>query len=126
MLQVTCAIIENENLVLVVQRSSKMSLPLKWEFPGGKIEPNESEEECVVREIREELNLDIELNGKLKSSKFDYPSASIELIPFIAKQIGGQIRLSEHADYKYLEKELLLNLDWAEADIPIVKEYLSL
>jgi len=126
MLKVTCAIIENNNRVLVVQRSEKMSLPMKWEFPGGKIENNETDEECIIREIKEELNLEIELTGKLNSSKFDYPNISIELIPFIAKQIGGQIRLNEHAAFKYIKKEELLDLDWAEADIPIVKEYLSL
>lgn len=125
-IKVTCAIIENESKILVVQRSSAMNLPLKWEFPGGKIENGESEEECIVREIKEELNLDIEVSKRLNSSMFDYPNISIELIPFVAKQVGGQIKLSEHADFKYLAKDVLLNLDWAEADIPIVKEYLNL
>lgn len=125
-LKVTCAIIENEDIVLVVQRSSAMSLPFMWEFPGGKIENGESEEECIVREIKEELNLDIEVSKRLNSSMFDYPNISIELIPFVAKQVGGQIKLSEHADFKYLAKDVLLKLNWAEADIPIVKEYLSL
>jgi 8-oxo-dGTP diphosphatase len=125
-LYVTCAIIENEGLVLVVQRSSSMSLPLKWEFPGGKIEKDETEEACIIREIKEELNLEIELSKRLSPSMFDYPNFSIELIPFLARQIGGQIMLNEHSDYKYLEKRELLNLDWAEADIPIVKEFLSL
>lgn len=125
-IKVTCAIIEFENLVLTVQRSSSMSLPLKWEFPGGKIENDESEEECVLREIKEELNLEIAVLKRLNSSIFDYPNISIELIPFIAKQVNGQIILNEHAAFKYIEKEKLLNLDWAEADIPIVKEYLNL
>lgn len=125
-IRVTCAIIESEGKILVVQRSEKMNLPLKWEFPGGKIENGEREEECIVREIKEELNLEIALTKKLNSSIFDYPNISIELIPFIAKQVGGQISLSEHADYKFLTKEELLNLDWAEADIPVVKEYLNL
>lgn len=125
-LYVTCAIIENEGLVLVVQRSSSMSLPLKWEFPGGKIEKDETEEACIIREIKEELNLEIELSKRLSPSMFDYPNFSIELIPFLARQIGGQIMLNEHSDYKYLEKRELLNLDWAEADISIVKEFLSL
>jgi 8-oxo-dGTP diphosphatase len=61
-IKVTCAIIEKESDVLVVQRSEKMSLPLKWEFPGGKIENGESEEGCIVREIKEELNLDIDVS----------------------------------------------------------------
>jgi 8-oxo-dGTP diphosphatase len=125
-IKVTCAIIENESRILVVQRSSTMSLPLKWEFPGGKIEYGESAEECIVREIKEELNIDIDVSNKLNSSVFDYPNFSIELIPFVAKQVGGQIRLSEHAEFKYLAKDELMNLDWADADIPIVKEYLSL
>jgi 8-oxo-dGTP diphosphatase len=61
-IRVTCAIIEFAGKVLVVQRSKKMNLPLKWEFPGGKIEEGELEEECIVREIKEELNLDIEIS----------------------------------------------------------------
>jgi len=72
------------------------------------------------------LNLEIEVLNKLRSSTFDYSNISIELIPFIAKQIGGEIMLIEHTDYKYLSKDELMSLDWAEADIPIVKEYLSL
>ena len=125
-IRVTCAIIECEGRVLVVQRSEIMNLPLKWEFPGGKIENGEQEEACIVREIKEELNLDIVLLNKLTTTLFDYPNMSIELIPFVTKQVGGQIKLMEHADYKYLEKDELLNLDWAEADIPVIKEYLNL
>lgn len=124
--KVTCAIIENDNQVLVVQRSEHMKLPLKWEFPGGKIETGETEQECLKREIREELNIEIELIKKLTPSSFIYPNITIELIPFIVKQVGGQIKLNEHNDYKYLEKAELLNVDWAEADVPIVKEYLEL
>lgn len=123
---VACAIIMINGKVLVVQRSEKMILPLKWEFPGGKIEKDETEEECIIREIKEELNLEIEISKRLSSSLFDYPNFSIALIPFLARQTGGQIMLNEHSDYKYLENDELLNLDWAEADIPIVKEYLSL
>ncbi|WP_251795780.1 MULTISPECIES: NUDIX domain-containing protein [unclassified Arenibacter] len=65
---VTCAIIESENQVLVVQRSENMKLPLKWEFPGGKIEKGESEQDCLIREIREELNIEIELMKRLTPS----------------------------------------------------------
>jgi 8-oxo-dGTP diphosphatase len=126
MVRVACALITFKEKVLVVQRSENMTLPLKWEFPGGKIENDESEEECIIREIKEELNIDIEVTIKLNSSEFHYPNISIELIPFVAKQIGGKIRLSEHLGFKYLPKEELLNLDWAEADIAIVKEYLNL
>ena len=123
---VTCAIILIENKILVVQRSDKMKLPLKWEFPGGKLEENETEIDCVKREIKEEINIDIEVVKKLSSSIYDYGAFKINLIPFIAKYIHGEIRLAEHKDYKLLEKVELLSLDWAEADLPIVEEFLKL
>jgi 8-oxo-dGTP diphosphatase len=99
-----------------------MNLPLKWEFPGGKIEPNETEEECILREIKEELNIEISLVKRLSSSFFKYPTIAIELIPFLTKYEGGEITLKEHKNYKLLRKEELISLDWAEADITIVKE----
>ncbi len=123
---VTCAIIELDDKVLVVQRSEQMKMPLKWEFPGGKIEPNETEEECIQREIKEEINIEIEIIDKLNPSIFHYPTISIELIPFIAKHTGGKIKLKEHSEFRLLEKEELSNLDWAEADIPVLNEYLKL
>jgi len=126
MINVTCAIILIDDKVLVTQRSEKMKLPLKWEFPGGKLEENESEIECIKREIKEELNIEIDVVIKLSSSVFDYGSFKINLIPFIANHISGEIILSEHNDYKLLDKSELLNLDWAEADIPIVEEFLKL
>ncbi len=125
-IDVTCAIIEIEDKVLVVQRSEKMNLPLKWEFPGGKVKKDESNIQCVVREIKEELDIDIEISKKLNNSIFNYNNNSIRLIPFIAKKIGGELKLNEHKNFIFLEKKDLLNLDWAEADIPVVKEYLSL
>lgn len=61
-IQVTCAIIQSDGKILAVQRSEAMSLPLKWEFPGGKIDLGETAEKCLLREIKEELNIDIALN----------------------------------------------------------------
>lgn len=124
--QVTCAIISIKNKILVVQRSETMNLPLKWEFPGGKIEKGESEENCIKREIKEELNIEIELMSRLSPSTFDYPNFSIELIPFRANYIDGEIKLAEHKQFLMLEKEKLSGLDWAEADIPILNEFLGL
>lgn len=126
MINVTCAIIYFNNKILVTQRSEKMKLPLKWEFPGGKLEDGESEIDCVKREIKEEINIDIEVLAKLSNSIFDYGAFTINLIPFISTYVTGEIILSEHKDYKLLDKTELLNLDWAEADLPIVKEFLKL
>ena len=126
MIDVTCAIIVEGNKILVTQRSEKMSLPLKWEFPGGKIEKNETAEACILREIKEELNLEIEIVTRLESKSFDYPSFSINLIPFISKYLSGIINLNEHKDYKWLTKEELKLLEWAPADIPILQEFLNI
>lgn len=121
-IDVTCAIILFGEKILVTQRSEKMKLPLKWEFPGGKLEKNESEAECIKREILEEINIEIEIVEKLSNSIFDYGSFKINLIPFIANYIKGEIKLLEHSSYKLLNKTELLDLDWAEADLPIVEE----
>ncbi|MGE0638143.1 MAG: (deoxy)nucleoside triphosphate pyrophosphohydrolase [Bacteroidia bacterium] len=126
MIDVTCAIILKENKVLVTQRSERMKLPLKWEFPGGKVEKNESEEHCLLREIKEELNLEIELLEKLEAKCFDYETFSIRLIPFVSIYLSGNIILAEHKDYKWLEKDELKSLDWALADIPVLEEFLKL
>ena len=125
-INVICAIIYFDNKVLVAQRSEKMKLPLKWEFPGGKLEENESEIDCIKREIKEEINIEIEVLKKLSNSIHDYGSFKINLIPYLSNYVSGEIILSEHKDYKLLNKSELLNIDWAEADLPIVEEFLKL
>jgi 8-oxo-dGTP diphosphatase len=126
MINVTCAIIIFGNKILAAQRSEKMKLPLKWEFPGGKVEENENNEECIVREIKEEINVEIEIVKKLANSIYDYGAFKINLIPFIANYISGEIKLLEHKDYRLLDKSQLMNLDWAEADLPIVEELMKM
>lgn len=125
-ISVTCALIEYEQGVIAVQRSEKMKLPLKWEFPGGKLEPSESEKDCIEREIKEELEIQISVGARLTSSVHHYPDFSIKLIPFLAKHESGELKLTEHKKYKVLKKHELLDLDWAAADVPIVKEYIAL
>lgn len=126
MIDVTCAIILKENKILVTQRSEIMNLPLKWEFPGGKIEKHETAENCILREIKEELNLEIELLEKLESKCFEYNTLTINLIPFVSKHLSGEIILSEHKNFKWLTKEELIFLDWASADILVLEEFLKL
>ncbi|MES2428397.1 MAG: (deoxy)nucleoside triphosphate pyrophosphohydrolase [Bacteroidota bacterium] len=126
MIDVTCAlIVDNQNRLFAAQRSSAMSLPLKWELPGGKIELNESAEDCLIREIKEELNIEIEIVTDLESNQHTYPNITIRLIPFVCKQVSGTIILKEHANFKWLNTNELLDLDWAEADIPILNNYLK-
>lgn len=124
---VACAIIESNQKVLVTQRSEKMKLPLKWEFPGGKVEKGETDEDCLIREIYEELNINIVIKKKLKSNTHKYSeNKAIELIPFLCEIKDGEIKLTEHANFLWLSKSELLNLDWAEADVPILNEYLKI
>lgn len=125
MINVTCAIIYFNDKILVTQRSEKMKLPLKWEFPGGKLEEDESEIDCIKREIREEINIEIKVLEKLSNSIYDYGTFKINLIPFISTYVSGEIILSEHRDYKIIDKSELLGLDWAEADLSIVEELLK-
>lgn len=121
-INVTCAIIFKDSKILVAQRSEEMSLPLKWEFPGGKIKTNETEEECLSREIKEELNININVSRRLNASVFDYGHVIINLIPFICFYSSGDIFLAEHKEVKWIAREHLLTLDWAPADIPILNQ----
>lgn len=125
MLTVVCAIIYVGNKILVTQRSQKMKLPLKWEFPGGKLENDESEIECIKREIKEELNIEIRIIKRLSSSLHNYEDFTIHLIPYVVEYESGEIILTEHAAFQLLEKHNLNLLDWAEADLPILREILN-
>ena len=121
---VTCAIIEQEGKVLCAQRSESMNLPLKWEFPGGKAEKGETLDAGLLREIKEELGVDIELLEQLPDNTHEYSSQKIiRLVPFRGRILNGNIDLSEHAQVAWLTGDELEDLDWAEADIPIVKYY---
>jgi 8-oxo-dGTP diphosphatase len=123
-IDVTCAIIIKEGRVLVTQRSATMPLPLKWEFPGGKVHDDETEEECLRREIKEELAIDIRIVKRLTPSPWDYGTLSINLIPFVCEYIAGEIHLAEHRQYLWLTPAELSRLDWAPADLPILAELL--
>lgn len=124
-IHVTCAIIERDGLVLAAQRSAIMSMPYKWEFPGGKIDPGESPEECLRREISEELGIQIVVGGSLPAKTHDYPSFTITLYPFVSAIETGEIVLHEHAAIIWLPPDKLYTLDWAEADLPVIRSYLD-
>lgn len=120
-ISVTCILLFHSGKVLAAQRSEKMQLPLLWEFPGGKVENGESEEECMLREIREELGIEIETVEKLQDFVHRYSSTKvIRLIPFLAFWKSGEIILTEHIQVNWLSRSELKAVDWAPADIPIV------
>jgi 8-oxo-dGTP diphosphatase len=124
-LQVACAIIEQDGMVLAAQRSERMSLPLKWEFPGGKINEQESPEACLQREVMEELGITIAIGHPLPKASHVYADFSVTLYPFICTIAAGTLTLHEHRAVVWLPPASLLSLDWAAADIPIIEGYLE-
>lgn len=127
MISVTCAIIEQHARVLVTQRSENMPEPLLWEFPGGKVEAGETEEECLVREIREELRLHIQPLKRLTPVRHTINAGrSIDLIPYRCHYIGGTIQLLEHRSYHWAHPHDLMKYRWCAPDLPVVAEYLRL
>ncbi|HEY5996359.1 MAG TPA: (deoxy)nucleoside triphosphate pyrophosphohydrolase [Candidatus Deferrimicrobiaceae bacterium] len=125
-LPVTCGIIERDGKVLCTRRSATMSLPLKWEFPGGKINEGESPAECLRRELREELGIEAEIGSSLPPVTHAYPDLSVTLYPFLCRIAPGvSITLHEHDRAVWLDPEELPSLDWAEADVAVVDAYLQ-
>jgi 8-oxo-dGTP diphosphatase len=127
MINVTCAVIRNEdNEVLVVQRGEATDHPFKWEFPGGKLVKGESEEECIIREIKEELSMDIVICGRLTVVNHDYGNKQIKLIPFICDTLDELPFLSEHLAFRWIEPKDLKSIDFSEADIAVADSYYDL
>ena len=125
-IHVACAIIERDGLVLAAQRSESMSLPLKWEFPGGKIEEGESLFACLIRELHEEMGVGITVGAALTATTHSYPAFTVTLHPFLCGIETGSIILHEHAAIAWVVPEQLPLLDWAEADGPVIAEYLRI
>jgi len=125
MIDVCCAIIENNGKILATKRGENMHLGGFWEFPGGKVEAGENAEECIIREIIEELNINIVILDNLPDVEHNYPEKSIRLIPFICLKASGKISLQDHSEYKWIEPEAWEQLKWAPADIKVIKYYLE-
>ena len=123
MINVVAAVIKDENgKILITQRNLKKAHGGLWEFPGGKIETNETRENAIIREIKEELDVDIEVESYLSEKVFNYPEKDINLIVLECKKINGEIRLLEHEDYKWVSKNELDNFKFAPADLFIIEK----
>jgi 8-oxo-dGTP diphosphatase len=126
MIRVTCAVIRNDdNQVLVVQRGEGTDHPFKWEFPGGKNNNCESDEDCIIREISEELSMDIVITGKLPHVEHDYGIKRILLVPFICDTLDEKPTLSEHVAFNWASPKQLAEIDFSEADIPVAMAYMN-
>lgn len=122
MLKVTCALIIRENKILITQNNCNSEHPFQWEFPGGKINIAESPENCIQREIMEELALEIEILGTMKPIKYDYGFKNIKLFPFLCSIKKGKIQLNEHNDFMWIEFEELKNINFSGADQKLIQQ----
>ena len=127
-IEVVAAVILYNNKILCVQRGDNKYnyIAFKYEFPGGKVESGETNEAAIKREILEELNLDIEIDSQFITVNHEYPDFILVLHSFICSCSSPSLELTEHIDFKWLDKTELKSLDWAAADIPIVDKLITL
>lgn len=125
-MKVACALIIKDGLLLIARRSPQRQMGGYWEFPGGKIENNEAPEDCIVREIKEELNLVIHPIRELEHSTLSDANGEIELIPFYSKIVSGEILLSAHDRIDWITPGDWNNYKFAPADIPVMHNFLKL
>ena len=93
-----------------------------WEFPGGKVEPGETPEDAIVREIREELDIEIEVERYIDIIEYDYPKFHLSMDCFLCRIISGDLILKEHEAAKWLGKDELDSVGWLPADVTIIEE----
>ncbi|MDO4486331.1 MAG: 8-oxo-dGTP diphosphatase MutT [Bacillota bacterium] len=118
-IEVVAAIIVKEKKVFATQRGYG-EFKDGWEFPGGKIEPGESPEGALVREIREELDVDIKVGRLLETVEYDYPRFHLTMHCFICELLSEEIILKEHEDAKWLAEDELYSVDWLPADVSLI------
>lgn len=122
MIHVTAAIIRNEEgRILICQRGPGGNCEYLWEFPGGKLEPGETPEECIIRECREELEIDIAVKGIFAETTYQYPDREIAFTFFDAAVIGGRPKMDVHNDMRWVTTSEMENYEFCPADIAIVE-----
>ena len=122
MITVVAALIKKNNKYLIARRSTgSLEVLGKWEFPGGKVEKDETEEHAIEREIKEEFEMDIKAVKYLTNNIYEYPSKTIDLRLYECKYISGEFHLHDHSEYKFVKKEDIIKCDLCPADIPLSK-----
>ena len=119
---VVAAILIHNNKVLIAQRANDDPLAGYWEFPGGKIENGETPAESLIREMREEFCINIEVGEFFESSIYPYDKGTIRLLAYICRWNEGEIRSTVHHDYAWVGINELDQYTFAPADIPLVEK----
>ena len=120
-IRVAAAMIIENGAVLATQRGYG-AFKGGWEFPGGKLEPGELPEEALVREIREELEVDIEVVEYLDTVEYDYPEFHLSMACFVCRLKSEELVLKEHEASAWLTKEILYSVDWLPADQGLIPQ----
>lgn len=118
---VTAAVIERDGHYLLCRRHPNGELPGKWEFPGGKIEPGESEEECLKRELREELSIDVVPRRRLGEVEDELPAGRLRLIAFCADAGRQSPVVLDHEEIAWVAPQELCSYDLAPADVTVAE-----
>ena len=122
MLRVTAAVIARGGLIMAARKRAGLHLAGYWEFPGGKIEPDETPEECLCRELWEEFGVRCEIGTFLGESTYSYGHNVVNLLGYFAIHREGVFRLTDHDAIRWLPPPALTGLRWAPADIPLVEK----
>lgn len=122
---VIAGIILIDNKVFIAQRGKKDDLYRKWEFPGGKLEENETEKECLARELYEEFKITVTVGDYFTSSFFKINNTDYEMRAYFVTSYKGEFVLTEHLQIKWVEISDLKNYDMPEPDLPIVKKLIG-
>ena len=124
-IRVVGAVFHDGERFLACRKKPGKPLEGHWEFPGGKIEPGETPEQALAREIREELNLIAEVGQKVTTTTYEYDFATIELTTFYCTLVDGRLRLTDHDATNWVTSTEAAHLTWAPADIPAVEAIAS-
>jgi 8-oxo-dGTP diphosphatase len=123
MKQVVAALILRDERILICQRTRHQTMPLKWEFPGGKVEPGEDTEAALYRELEEELGILATIGAKVAALRHDYGNgATVELHFFVVEEFRGEIQNRIFRDVRWVRKEEMPEFDFLEADVALVRE----
>lgn len=120
-LLVTAAIIEHEGKILLTQRKADAPYPLLWEFPGGKLEPMEDPRDCIVREIREELGIEVEPGQVYDVVYYRYPERTVLVIVYLCRWLDGEVRDLDVSAHCWANPDELLSFPLLPADVPLAE-----
>ena len=120
-IRVVAAVIRKDDRIFATQRGYG-EFKDGWEFPGGKIEPGETPQQALVREIREELETELRVGDLIDTIEYDYPTFHLSMDCFWCEIVEGSLELKEHEAAKWLDRESLYTMDWLPADVGLVEK----